>query len=239
MSKHISTETLDIFKVENKKSLENKISQLHKTILDKSSLEKEIIDLLISSLVVHGKDKNQIRQTSQISKILGESLGLGTAYCNMLEQAACIYDIGNIVICREIYKKDDKLSFEEFNVVKNHTHMGYDILISQNFLSTDMAAMISMEHHEWLDGGGYPRQIKAEEIDISSRIVAVADTVGALFRTRPGRSAWSYEKILEYIIKRSDKQFDPNVVKAFLINQEKIHEVLRMDLDNTEDKENK
>ncbi|WP_295420199.1 HD domain-containing phosphohydrolase [Sulfurovum sp.] len=239
MNKHINTKISDILKVEKRKSLEDEIDQFRKTISDQSSLEREIIKLFESSLVLHGKDKNQIRQISQISKILGESLGLGVSYCHKLEQAACIYDIGNIMICSEIYKKEDKLSFEEFNVVKNHTHIGYDILIAQNLLSTDMAAVISMEHHEWWDGGGYPRQIKAEQIDIAARIVALADTVGALFTARPGRSAWSYEKILEYIIKRSEIQFDPKIVKAFLINQEKIREVLHMDSDAIQTKEQK
>jgi len=70
------------------------------------------------------------------------------------------------------------------------------------------------------------------EIDIASRIVAIADTVGALFRKRPGRKAWEYEKIVEYIESRSGIQFDPDVVEVFLINQELIKKVLSTDLDD-------
>jgi HD-GYP domain-containing protein (c-di-GMP phosphodiesterase class II) len=65
---------------------------------------------------------------------------------------------------------------------------------------------------------------------MASRIVAVADTVGALFRERPGRAAWGYKKILEYVSARSGIQFDPEVVEVLFGNQEKIHKILNTDL---------
>ncbi len=240
MTKSMNNKKLEIFKMEHKKSLEMKLAKLRDTILeDDVSLEKEMIKMFTLSLFLHGKNKNQIQQIAQISRVLGESLGLGVKYCDRLEQAAKIYDIGNVMICKEIYEKEEKLSYEEFKVVKNHTFLGHYFLKAQGFPITDLAAIISLEHHEWWNGGGYPAQKKSHDINMASRIVAVADTVGILFRSRPGRSAWSYEKILEYIIKKSDRQFDPNVVKAFLINQEKIYEVLRMDIDASQNKEHK
>ena len=233
---HIDTSTLDIMSTTNITSLNSQIEQLKTMSRDDVSLENKIVDLLVSSLVKHGKDENQIRQISQISKILGESLGLGTAYCNVLEQAARIYDIGNIAILHEIYQKDDTLTFEEFNVVKNHTLIGYDILIQQTFSSTQMAAIISMEHHEWWNGSGYPRQLKEDEISMPSRIVALADTIGALYRQRPGRAAWSYEKILEHIQLKNKLHFDPDVIDVFMINKDIIHEVLDVDLETLKHK---
>lgn len=176
MSISLYNDTEKIFRVENHRTLEAKLSQVYAL----SQEEDKIIHILVSELVTHGKDINQIRQISQISKILGQSLGLGTKYCDTLEQAAKIYDIGNLMITREVYEKDDKLSFEEFEIVKNHTLLGHNLLISKNFPATDLAAIISAEHHEWWNGKGYPRQFKSLEIDIASRIVAVADTVGAL-----------------------------------------------------------
>jgi response regulator RpfG family c-di-GMP phosphodiesterase len=160
---------------------------------------------------------------------LGESLGLKGEYCNQLEKAARIYDIGNIMICSDVYKKDEKLTFEEFEIVKYHTQTGYNILIEQKFSTMDMAAVISAEHHEWWNGGGYPCCLKGKkEIDIAARIVAVADTVGALFTERPGRKAWNYDKIIEYIKRRDGIQFDPSVVEIFLLNQKVIYEVLHV-----------
>ncbi len=226
----------DIIRLENLTTLETKIRQIRSLHTEKSIQENEIIDLFVEALSAHGKDQNQIRQTSQISRILGESLGLGMKYCSRLEQAARIYDIGNIIICSDVYEKDEKLSFEEFEIVKEHTRAGYDILIAQNFLTTDIAAVISAEHHEWWNGGGYPRCLKEKQIDISAAIVAVADTVGALYRERPGRKAWEYKKILDYIKTRGKIQFNPDVVEVFLINQKIIEEVLRTDLEAIENK---
>ena len=222
----------DIIKVENNKSLESKLYQLNQLHQTNDNLEDETIDILVSELVMHGKDENQIRQISQISKILGLSLGLGSEYCCRLEQAAKIYDIGNITICSEVYEKEDTLSFEEFEMVKQHTTFGHDILVDIDFPSTDLGALISKEHHEWWNGSGYPSQMIKEEINIASRIVAVADTVGALFRKRPGRIIWQYDKILDYLEKRSGIQFDADIVDVFLINQEAIHEILMTDLES-------
>lgn len=231
MDNYMSMTPSNILNLGNKKSLEIKLIELRHNTSEQSSLETEIIEVLVESLLSHGKDRNQMRQIAQISKILGQSLGLGLAYCDKFEQAARIYDIGNIIISQEIYKKDEKLSFEEFEAVKYHTFMGQNLLEVQDFPTTELAAIISAEHHEWWDGGGYPTQKKDKDINIASRIVAVADTVGALFRKRPGRNAWEYKKILEHIQVRSGVQFDPLVVDVFLINQEAIHEILRVDLE--------
>jgi len=232
MSNYMNIPQSNILKIENKKSLETKLIELRHKISEDSSLETEIVEISVASLLTHGKDRNQMRQIAQISKILGQSLGLGLAYCDKLEQAARIYDIGNVMICQEIYKKDDKLSFEEFEAVKYHTLMGQDLLEAQSLPTTDLAAIVSAEHHEWWDGGGYPASKKNKEIDIASRIVAVADTVGALFRKRPGRKAWKYKNILEYVEKRKSIQFDPDIVDVLLINQEAIHKILRIDLED-------
>ncbi|HFQ61784.1 MAG TPA: HD domain-containing protein [Epsilonproteobacteria bacterium] len=231
MRNRIYKKNVDVLRIENQKSLEIKMSQCYQMYDNNIARENALIDLMVTELIMHGKDANQIRQISQISKILGLSLGLGTRYCDTLEKASKIYDIGNIAIASEVYEKDDALSFEEFEGVKQHTLFGYDILQSQDLPSLQLGAVISREHHEWWNGGGYPSQLKSKEINIASRIVAVADTVGALFRSRPGRSTWSYEKILEYLNTRATIQFDSDVIDVFLINQEAIHEILMTDLD--------
>ena len=79
---------------------------------------------------------------------------------------------------------------------------------------------------EWWNGGGYPSQKKAYGIDTASRIIAVADTVGALLRTRPDRAAWEYGRILDYVKVRSGIQFDPEVVEALFSEQDRIDKIL-------------
>lgn len=232
MSIGLANNVEDILRMENQESLKIKLSRVSQLDDKKIDLEHETIDFLISELIVHGKDANQIRQTSQISKVLGQSLGLGSQYSDTLEKAAKIYDIGNIAIAKEVYIKEEKLTYEEFVIIKQHTDLGYDILADRGFSSTDLGALVSKEHHEWWNGGGYPKQLKGTQMDIASRIVAVADTVGALFRKRPGRNVWNYKIILEYVEGRSGTQFDPAVVDVFLINQELIHEILMTDLES-------
>lgn len=221
---------LDIIQVENQKLLERRLYQAVK-LSESDNVEEEIIDLMVAELIAHGKDANQIRQISQISKLLGLSLGLGETYCDVLEKAAKVYDIGNIVIQSEVYEKEDKLTFDEFESVKRHTYLGHEILSKLGFKSTDLAAIISREHHEWWNGGGYPQRLMRDNINIGARIVTVADSVGALFRNRPGRQSWNYESILEYVEKRSGVQFDPSVVDVFLINKDAIYEILNTDLE--------
>ena len=124
MNKYMHMDRSDIIRLENLKFLESKIEKIRSTYREKTVQENEIINLFVEALAIHGKNQNQIRQISQISKILGESLGLGIKYCNRLEQAARVYDIGNIMICSDIYEKEEKLSFEEFEIVKEHSTVG-------------------------------------------------------------------------------------------------------------------
>lgn len=232
MNRHIyrHRQGLDIIQLENQKLLERRLYQVIK-LSESENMEEEIIEKMVNELIAHGKDANQIRQISLISKLLGQSLGLGETYCDVLEKAAKVYDVGNIAIKSEVYEKEDKLTFEEFESVKKHTHLGHEILSKLGFESTDLAAIISIEHHEWWNGGGYPQRLMRDNINIASGIVAVADSVGALFRNRPGRHIWNYESILEYVKKRSGVQFDPSVVDVFLINKDAIYEILNNDLE--------
>jgi len=222
------SQSVDVLRKENYDILERRLLQLKKS---GKSVEIESINILTEALEHYGKDCNQIRQISQISKVLGQSLGLNRVYCEKLEQAAKIYDIGNIMICSEVYAKDEKLSFEEFEIIKKHTIFGQDILKKMDFPAMDLAAVVSREHHEWWNGGGYPFQVRSTNIDIASRIVAVADTVGALFRRRPGRDSWTYDMVLNHLKEQSGVQFDPEIIEVFFINKDAIHEILKIDLD--------
>ena len=222
-------EKSDIIKAENLKYLDDKLKLLRQNTKDVRQLEEKTITLLSRLLIEHGKNKNSIRQISEISRVLCEALDVGEYYTVMLTESAKVYDIGNIAISSTIYAKDETLSFEEFEIVKNHTRFGYEILKLQGYAGTDLAALISLQHHEWWNGGGYPQQLKEEDIDISARIVAIADTVGALFHTRPGRKAWDFTKIIKYIKARNGLQYDPEIVKVFIDKKELIHTILQTD----------
>jgi len=226
----------DVICSANLKSFKQRVEQQKLFVADDEALEQSIVELCVDMLAEHGKSRELIRQISQISRILAESLGLGRSYCDTLEQAARIYDVGNLLVCSDIYLKEDTLDYEEFKIIKNHTLWGYNLLIGLHFVTTDIAAVISAEHHEWYNGGGYPRGLKEKEIDIAARIVSVADSVGALYTDRPGRKAWSYERIIEHVQSRQGVEFDPSVVDVLMINRETVREVLNEDLAEVEEK---
>ncbi|NKQ40791.1 MAG: HD domain-containing protein [Sulfurovum sp.] len=190
------------------------------------NLEDAAISALTDALVKYGKSRTQINKISAVSTLLCSATGMGDKYCGVMCKASLLYDVGNLKIDPRIYEKDNKLTFEEFEIIKQHTVMGRDLLLTQKNPTLDMAAVISAQHHEWYDGSGYPYRLKGHDISLSARIVAVADTTVALYSVRKGRETMEFGEIVEHIKRRSGFHFDPEVVDRFLENKEKILEIL-------------
>jgi len=191
-----------------------------------NAFEDELVHVIVEALVKYGKERSQIMKISQISRLLCGAIGLGKTYCDVLGKASLIYDIGNLGIDPVLYKKDNRLSFEEFEIIKYHTIIGRDALLAQKNATLDMAALIAAQHHEWYDGGGYPHSLKGKEIAISARIVSLADTVVALFSPRHGREIMAFNRIVEYIKEGTGHHFDPEVVERFLEYKEEVENIL-------------
>lgn len=147
------------------------------------------------------------------SLILARELNIEEGLFEDIETAGLLHDIGKIGIPQSILCKPDKLTNEEFDVMKSHPNKGQKMLIGIKKLSSISDWMHS--HHEKWDGTGYPRGLKGEEIHIAARILAVADTYDAMTSSRPYRKALSHEIAYDEIIRCSGTQFDPTVVEAF------------------------
>ena len=221
----------NVLNTKNVRLLTKRLEALQQEELTPLELESESVHIMVKTLHAHGKKSNQTYQISQIAKVLAEALGLDKEFCEMFRIAAMMYDIGNIAITSDIYAKDERLTYEEFEVVKEHTLHGYAILSTLEFPSMQLAAIISLEHHEWWNGGGYPCQLQDEEINIASRIITLADTVGALANLRAGRTKWTLSEVIDYVEKRAGLQFDPEVVDVFLINLDEIAGILSTELE--------
>ncbi len=132
-----------------------------------------------------------------------------------LTLAATMHDTGKIGIPDEILKAPRKLTDEEWVIMKTHTSIGYNILNKSPLELFQMAAEISLAHHEKWDGNGYPNGLSGEDIPESARIVAIADVFDALTMKRPYKEAWSIEKAFSVILDGSGNHFDPKLIQLF------------------------
>ena len=129
-----------------------------------------------------------------------------------IRTAAVVHDVGKIYVPSEILTKPGKLSDMEFSLIKTHAAAAYEILKTIEFPWP--IADIVIQHHERLDGSGYPNGLKDDEILIEARIIAVADVVEAMASHRPYRPGLGIEVALDEVTKNRERFYDPNVVDA-------------------------
>ena len=154
------------------------------------------------------------------SLILAKEAGLEDAALEEIETAGLLHDIGKVGIPQRILCKPGKLTDEEFEIMKSHPEQGEKIVKKIKKL-----AIISdwlKTHHERWDGKGYPCGLQGEEIPISARIIALADTYDAMTSTRSYRVALPHEVAIAEIERCSGSQFDPTLAALFIANQDKI-----------------
>jgi HD-GYP domain-containing protein (c-di-GMP phosphodiesterase class II) len=129
--------------------------------------------------------------------------------------AAALHDIGKISIPSEILNKLDQLSEDEFNMIKTHPRLGYDILNEIEF--PHPVAQIVLQHHERLDGSGYPSGLSGKDILLEAKILGVADVIDAMLSPHPYRPAFGLDRVLDDISRNRGILYDFNVVYACLV----------------------
>jgi two-component system response regulator RpfG len=172
---------------------------------------------------------NHVVRMAKYSRIIAVKLGFSEEETDVIEMAAPMHDIGKIGIRDDILMKPGKLTPEEFEVMKSHTTIGYEILKDSPSKFLQLGGIIALGHHEKFDGSGYPHGKEGDEIPIEARIVAVADAYDALVSERPYKNAWSMQTAIEYMEKHKGKHFDPDCLDAFKASLDavsKIHGML-------------
>jgi PAS domain S-box-containing protein len=154
------------------------------------------------------------RRVSDLARAIATEMNLPTDKIDGIRTAAVIHDLGKISVPVEILTKPTKLTDLEFGIIKTHAQSGYDILKDLEF-PWPIARMI-LEHHERVNGSGYPNRLLAEETLIESRILAVADVVESMASHRPYRPSLGIDAALKEIEKNKGTLFDANVVDACL-----------------------
>lgn len=154
-------------------------------------------------------------------------------FISLLKRAAPMHDIGKIVVADSVLKKPARLTVEEFNQMKLHTTEGGRIIAEVVGISDDKdylltAIDVATGHHERWDGTGYPSGLKADNIPVSARIMAIADVFDALVSPRCYKEPMPKEQAYKIIQEESGTHFDPDLVEIFMSQKDKIEEVLRI-----------
>ena len=145
---------------------------------------------------------------------IGAVLGLTPKKLDNLHRGALLHDIGKIGVPVAVLDKPGKLDDEEYRIIKMHPQIGAKIL--EPIDAYKEIVPIVLQHHERHDGKGYPAGLSGDAIDIGARILAVSDVFDALKSDRPYREGWACERVIDLITQEAGRQFDPDVVEAFL-----------------------
>ena len=166
-----------------------------------------------------------LQRIGKFSAYLAIKLDCDQNFCNIVELAAPLHDIGKVAIPDSILLAKRQLTPAEWEIMKTHTTIGHGMLAGSDSLHMQLAADIARSHHERFDGSGYPDGLVGEQIPLAARILAVTDVYDALTSKRPYKEAWSHDKARAYLMEQSGRHLDPNLVAAFLSSPEDILQI--------------
>ncbi len=206
-----------------------KIDELNRRLLEKNKIlevlvearTKELQDMtnsLISALesanLYNDEDTGiHLERVSEYSMVLAEEAGLAKRFVKEIKIYSPLHDIGKVGIPDAILKKPGKYTDDEFEAMKNHVLIGYNMVKDSSI--SNVAKNIIRYHHEKWDGRGYVDGLKGEEIPIEARIVAIADVFDALTTERSYKPAFDMEKTLRIMNEGRGRHFDPNLIEIF------------------------
>ena len=195
--------------------LEDKINALEKTVAKlRLVLEGTIKTLTITSEAKDPYTAGHQRRVSDLSRAIAQEMGLPENVVDGIRMAGLTHDIGKIRVPSEILGKPSKLNDIEFQLVKTHPEVGYALLKDVEFPWP--VADIVLQHHERINGSGYPKRLKGPDIRIEAKIIAIADVVEAISSTRPYRQSLGVEAALEQISKNRGILYDEKAADACL-----------------------
>ncbi|NHW34474.1 DUF3369 domain-containing protein [Paenibacillus aceris] len=159
---------------------------------------------------------HHVKRVAEYSRLLALKYGMSEQEAEVVRLASPMHDVGKVGIPDAILNKPGALTKEEFEIMKTHSNLGYEMLKHSNKQVLNAAAIIAQQHHERFDGTGYPQGLSGEEIHVYGRITAVADVFDALCSDRVYKKAWELDRVLDLLKTERGRHFDPVVVDLFL-----------------------
>jgi len=178
---------------EAQKELNQSYKKLHNIMEGVAQIITEVIEIRDPHFIGHQK------KVSKLATAIAKEMKLSRDKIEGIKFAALVYDLGKVNLPAEITNKSSKLAEAEYICIKNHLKISYDIFKKVDFPWP--IAEIIFQHHERLDGSGYPRGLNSDDILMEAKIIAIADVVEAMSSKRPYRPAYSIKEVLEEISK--------------------------------------
>ncbi|WP_370638598.1 HD-GYP domain-containing protein, partial [Deinococcus sp. 23YEL01] len=191
---------------------------LSASIRVRQALSSQDAALLTLGVALEARDmetQGHTRRVVDLATDLGRALNLGAGELHMLRQGAALHDLGKLLIPDRILLKAGPLTPDEWDTMKTHATLGADLAAQLTDLMPAVLDVIRSHHERW-DGSGYPQGLRGDDIPLLARIFSVCDVFDALTSARPYKDAWSSEAALAEIAAQAGRQFDPQVVRAFL-----------------------
>jgi putative two-component system response regulator len=188
----------------------------HQTSVIKKTNEETIFRLLTALETRDEETAGHVRRIALFSSLTAEAAGWTPERVEDIRLAAPMHDIGKIGVPDAILKKNGELSDAEFDIIRNHTRAGGQILEGSEYPMLQMAHDIALNHHEWWNGEGYPAGLAGEEIPEAARIVALADVYDALGNDRVYAVALPAAEVADHMLKKRGTQFDPYFYDIFM-----------------------
>ena len=181
--------------------------------------QREIIYRIGEIVETRSKESGlHVKRVALYCELFTRLLGLPEERAELMKRASPLHDIGKIGIPDAVLHKPGKLDEQEWEIMKTHAQIGYDMLSGSNIELFQVASQIALNHHEKWNGSGYPRGLKGEQIPLEGRITALVDVFDALGSDRCYKRAWPLDKILTLIQGERGQHFDPALVDLMLNN---------------------
>jgi PAS domain S-box-containing protein len=235
---HFYTDTI-VYPIEDIN--ENIIEHMHimHDITEIVELNKEIEDTqkeVVFTMGAIGETRSKetgfhVKRVAEYSCLLAKLAGIDEDEAELIKMASPMHDIGKVGIPDAILNKPGKLTEDEYETMKTHAQIGFDMLKGSKRPILQASAVIALDHHEKWNGRGYPNGKTAEDIHIYGRITAICDVFDALGSDRCYKKAWELDRILTLFKEESGEHFDPNLMKLFLDNLDQFLKIRDMYVD--------